>query len=331
MRGPSSKYIALLPEAGIVLVLGGLIATLSGLGTQSARLKARSLLTPATPNASVAVAAGTKPRPAAVMMPPEQLAAAIYTSNPHPAAKAQLTGQQSPSPGALIFDRGSKPDSLTGKIFAMSAAKPDPAPALLADPSRIEHARELLGKFYERSVVKSGEKVAEVDKFVRHWTDRALRKAYKKYAKVIADTVMKEAERHGFDPVFLMAVIENESSFNLHAIGPVGEIGLMQITPATGEWIARKYGIKWEGKHSLHDPRTNIRIGAAYLAYLREEFDSHSQLYLAAYNMGSLNVNRALEKSIWPKDYPQRVMKRYLRFYGDLKAELKSAAAIPKT
>jgi soluble lytic murein transglycosylase len=188
---------------------------------------------------------------------------------------------------------------------------------------RVSHARELLGKYYKHSVVRSGEQVTEVGRFVYQWTKGELKKGSKKYAKLIARTVLAESEKNGFDPVFLMAVIENESSFDPRAIGPVGEIGLMQVTVATGEWIARKHGIPWKGKSSLYDPKTNIRIGAAYLAQLREEFDSHGQLYLAAYNMGSLNVNRALERSVRPKDYPDRVMKRYVRFYADIKNELK--------
>jgi soluble lytic murein transglycosylase len=212
------------------------------------------------------------------------------------------------------------------EIPAMKIELPPPAP-LVVQPApetiRVEHARELLGKFYNRSVVKNGEKIAQVGKFVRERTRKVLQPQFKKYAKAIADAVLKEGDRHGFDPVFLMAVIENESSFNPHIVGSVGEVGLMQLTPTTAAWIAKKNHIKYAGKKSLRDPKTNIRLGAAYLAYLREQFDSHSRLYLAAYNMGSLNVNRALGHSIWPKDYPRRVMKRYIRYYGDLKTELK--------
>ena len=213
---------------------------------------------------------------------------------------------------------------------AVAAPAPDlesPIAAESEDSARVEHARELLGKFYNRSVVRAGEKVADIGGFIRQWTAQALKGKNRKYASVVAKTVMAESERNGFDPIFLMAVIENESSFDPHVVGSVGEIGLMQITPDTGKWIAKKCGIKWEGKKSLHDPKTNIRIGAAYLAHLREQFDSQGQLYLAAYNMGSLNVNRALERSVRPKEYPMRVMKRYIRFYTDIKSELKNNEA----
>lgn len=213
------------------------------------------------------------------------------------------------------------------------AKAPSKASTILAEDlldeqedARIEQAKELLGKFYDRSVVKAGEKLTEVKKFVRARVARAVKSKYKKHARAISDTVLAESERLGLDPMFLLAVIENESSFNPFAIGPVGEIGLMQITPATGKWISGKYKIPYKGVKSLRDPKTNIRIGAAYLAQLRESFDFHGRLYLAAYNMGSRNVRSALARSIWPKDYAQAVMKRYLRLYAGLKSELKSKA-----
>jgi len=62
-----------------------------------------------------------------------------------------------------------------------------------------------------------------------------------------------------------------------------------------------------------------IRLGAAYLAFLRERFDEHARLYLAAYNMGGGNVRELLKSGKWPKDYPRRVMKEYVTYYKKLK------------
>ncbi|MGZ3698602.1 MAG: lytic transglycosylase domain-containing protein [Bdellovibrionota bacterium] len=188
--------------------------------------------------------------------------------------------------------------------------------------SRLSQAKELLGKYYRHSVVRAGEKVTDVDLFIRQWTNRALKGQWNRQSAKVARTILKESHRYNFDPIFLMAVIENESSFVPTARGEDGEIGLMQLRPTTARWIAHKYKLKWRGKSTLSDPVTNIRIGAAYLAFLRDKFDSHGRLYLAAYNMGAKNVARALERSIWPKDYPNRVMQRYIRFYSELKNDL---------
>lgn len=181
--------------------------------------------------------------------------------------------------------------------------------------SRLSHAKELLGKYYQKSIVKGGEEIADLDHLLNTLTQRSLRGKWKKHSDQVARSIVHESELHGFDPIFIMAVIENESSFNPEIVGSHGEIGLMQLTPDTAEWVANKYDIPWHGVKSLRDPATNIKIGSAYLSYLREKFEFHSQLYLAAYNMGTTNVKRALGRQIWPKDYPRRVMQRYVKFY----------------
>jgi soluble lytic murein transglycosylase len=107
--------------------------------------------------------------------------------------------------------------------------------------------------------------------------------------------------------------------------GKLDEIGLMQIRPATGEWIAKMNNIPWKGKRTLLDPIANIKIGTAFLHHLRGKFDSHAQLYLAAYNMGARNVNEALAEKIWPKDYPVHVMKFYVEFYSEIEADAKAS------
>jgi soluble lytic murein transglycosylase len=183
---------------------------------------------------------------------------------------------------------------------------------------RLEHAKELLGKYYKRSVVKHGANANSVA-LVRNWVNKSLPQGkYRKMAKRITRAILAQASKYELDPVFIMAIIQSESSFDPDTRGDAGEIGLMQILPATGEWMAKKTGIAWKGPRSLANPVTNIRIGAAYVNYLRERFDNHGRLYLAAYNMGPKNVNRALAKSIWPKDYPIRVMNNYVDFYAML-------------
>lgn len=199
-------------------------------------------------------------------------------------------------------------------------------PASQMDDQRLAHAKELLGKYYKHSVVRNGEKVVEIRKFIYEWTKRSLDAKWKTRSRTVARTILRESEKHEFDPIFLMAVIQNESGFNPAARGRFGELGLMQLKPDTAEWVARKSHIHWKNANQLLDPVNNIRIGAAYLSYLRERFDQHGRLYLAAYNMGTTNVNRALEKKIWPKDYPARVMQRYIGFYSELRDAIRKQA-----
>lgn len=182
---------------------------------------------------------------------------------------------------------------------------------------RLDHAKELLGKTYKNSVVKSGEQLEKINNTIYRWTADSLPKKFKKESHKIAQAVIDEAHKHSLDPVFLMAVIKTESGFNPKIVGGVGEIGLMQIRPETAEWIIKKLNLK---KADLFNPVDNIRVGAAYFSYLREHFDDHARLYVAAYNMGPGNVKNLRQNSVWPKEYPSRVMGYYVDFYSELHA-----------
>jgi len=190
--------------------------------------------------------------------------------------------------------------------------------ASIQQDDRVEHARELLGKRYKKSAVRASESHVELEKSILATVEKRLPKRFKKQAHDITQAIIVEANKHGFDPFFVMAVIAGESSFNPAAKGPVGEIGLMQLRSSTGKWMAGLLKTKWRGDRTLRDPVENIRLGAAYLSWLRKKFEGHGQFYLAAYNMGPKNVRKALDRKVRPKDYPRHVMKRYLAFYKDL-------------
>jgi len=184
--------------------------------------------------------------------------------------------------------------------------------------ARLQHAQELLGKYYSRSTVKSGERIKKINGRIYNWVKERLPSKHRHKYKEVAQAVIDESVKYELDPVLILSVIQGESSFNPDRLGKLDEIGLMQLRPGTAEWISNKYGLKWTGAKMLFDPVANVRIGAAYIQYLREHFDSHARLYLAAYNMGPRNVGQAREKKIWPKDYAQHVMRYYVDFYSEI-------------
>ena len=73
--------------------------------------------------------------------------------------------------------------------------------------------------------------------------------------------IERYASEHGLPAELAHAVIEIESRFKPSATGGVGEVGLMQIKPAT----ARMVGFRGSRK-ALYDPETNIKYGMRYLA-----------------------------------------------------------------
>lgn len=175
-----------------------------------------------------------------------------------------------------------------------------------------------MGNSYKKSIVSKFEQRKDIEKNIYKIVNERLPKAFKYKAHTVAKTIIDESSKHSLDPYFVMAVISGESSFNPLAIGPVGEIGMMQIRPTTGEWISGVMKTKWRGEDSLRDPVQNIKLGVAYLSWLRSKFQGHGQLYLAAYNMGPKSVKNAVSRNVYPKDYPIHVMKRYIAFYKEI-------------
>jgi hypothetical protein len=184
--------------------------------------------------------------------------------------------------------------------------------------ARVSHARELQGPDYERSVVRHSDHISHLIPFIEHTVSDALPAQWKHIAVRLSGVIVEEGRRHGVDPILLMALIHTESSFRPHVTGGRGEIGLMQIRPETGRWIADETGVAWQGSPSLQDPFMNVRIGTAYLAWLRDGFDGDAQLYLAAYNMGPSRVRSAVRKDIRPRTYAARVIGHYVEYYARL-------------
>lgn len=143
----------------------------------------------------------------------------------------------------------------------------------------------------------------------------SLPKKFKSQASVVAREVLAQSERYHMDPLFLLAVIQTESSFNPDSVGPVGELGLMQLRVSTGEWIAKKYKLPFQGEKDLKSPVKNIRLGAAYLDYLRKKFDGSAESYISAYNMGPTNVLRLAQEQIVPQIYSTKVIRHYVSIH----------------
>ena len=188
------------------------------------------------------------------------------------------------------------------------------------EESRVEHARELLGRSYQGSAAEGAEdkNSAQMALAIYEEFHKNLPKADKWQAAPLANLVIEQSEKFELDPVFVMAVIAQESSFRTKARGPVGEIGLMQLRPETAAWIAKKNHIPFYGAKTLEQPFVNVKIGIAYVAHLREAFDGKANNYVSAYNMGARNVRRMVASRHLPHDYSTRVMKHYKEMYQSM-------------
>ena len=112
------------------------------------------------------------------------------------------------------------------------------------------------------------------------------------------------AESRHTDPFLVAAVIKHESKFEPRARSDGGALGLMQLMPATAEWIARQLGEPFTEEY-LYDPALNIRYGVWYLAELEREFGGNDILALAAYNAGRGNVRDWMERFHWTQQFDE--------------------------
>ena len=106
------------------------------------------------------------------------------------------------------------------------------------------------------------------------------------------DIIRQQAREKGLDPALIAAVIYAESRFRDGQTSPAGAEGLMQLTPATARYIARKSGGTQFVVDDLGTPQVNIAYGAYYLRYLLSRYDGNEDFALAAYNAGAGNVDR---------------------------------------
>jgi soluble lytic murein transglycosylase len=107
-----------------------------------------------------------------------------------------------------------------------------------------------------------------------------------RYGLYYQDILFPAAQRTGFDPIFIMSVMRQESLFNQYANSSYA-LGLMQITPGTGQFIVDNLG--WPPNYTVDDlyrPLVNIGLGTSYLVNQRLHFNGDLSTALAAYNAG---------------------------------------------
>jgi soluble lytic murein transglycosylase-like protein len=107
----------------------------------------------------------------------------------------------------------------------------------------------------------------------------------------LATRIYKAASDEDISPDIAFGLVRAESSFRARVVSPAGAVGLTQVLPSTGRWIA-----PGTTRRDLMDPETNLRVGFRYLRYLYEKYDGDEALALTAYNRGPGTVDRHLRQ-----------------------------------
>ena len=105
--------------------------------------------------------------------------------------------------------------------------------------------------------------------------------------------IQKYSQRNKVNPLLVTALIRQESRFEPKIRSIAGAVGLMQVMPGTGEYIAEKISLS---QYNLENPQDNVLMGTWYLDYTHKKYNNHSMLAIASYNAGSTNVSRWLKK-----------------------------------
>jgi soluble lytic murein transglycosylase len=111
-----------------------------------------------------------------------------------------------------------------------------------------------------------------------------------------ASVIREQAAAKHLDPALIAAVIYAETKFEPRT-SSAGAQGLMQIEPATAEFLAKLSGGYRFTTSDLATPSVNVAYGSYYLRYLFDHYEGNEMLAVAAYNAGLANVDRWVAKA----------------------------------
>jgi soluble lytic murein transglycosylase len=97
--------------------------------------------------------------------------------------------------------------------------------------------------------------------------------------------------------VLSLSIARQESLFNKAAVSKSGAIGLMQIMPKTGSYIAKRLNIESFSIHMLYNEKINYRFGSFYISELVRKTKS-LPIAVASYNAGPTRMKK-IASNFW--------------------------------
>ena len=139
-----------------------------------------------------------------------------------------------------------------------------------------------------------------------------------------SDLVLAESNSYELDPLLMFALIRQESVFDDQIDSWAGAVGLTQVMPSTGAWIAEM--MPWPGYRDdlLKRAYVNVKFGAWFLSRALEGTEGDVMAALAGYNGGPGNGVYWLKQSggdpdlfveVITRDEPQRYVREIYRHY----------------
>jgi soluble lytic murein transglycosylase len=152
---------------------------------------------------------------------------------------------------------------------------------------------DTISKLEDRDTPEDAEQYQALHKQLIYWQAR--------YPFPYIKEIEKWSKEYKVNPLLVTAVMRQESRFEKKAKSTAGATGLMQVMPATAQFIAPQ--IKQDIKNlNLENPKDNIMLGTWYLGHTHDSYKENSLLAIASYNAGPGNVSKWLTSL--PKDDP---------------------------
>ncbi|MDA8298481.1 MAG: lytic transglycosylase domain-containing protein [Deltaproteobacteria bacterium] len=106
------------------------------------------------------------------------------------------------------------------------------------------------------------------------------------YPKPYYGYVEKYSSKYGIPVDLIYGIMRQESLYNPICYSGANAIGLMQIIPSTGYYIASHTGCYNFNPSMLYSKHINISFGSYYLKTLLDQFNGKKYLAIASYNAG---------------------------------------------
>jgi soluble lytic murein transglycosylase len=136
------------------------------------------------------------------------------------------------------------------------------------------------------------------------------------------DLVAEQAAQYGVDPLLMLALMRQESSFDPRAQSGAEAMGLTQVVPATGRSIASRLGRTDFVLRDLLKPAVSVEFGTWFMSQLLGDYKGRVFPALAAYDAGGGNVARWLQRfgddpDVLVEQIPFDETRTYLRIVWD--------------
>lgn len=120
------------------------------------------------------------------------------------------------------------------------------------------------------------------------------------------------SEGYEIDFTFVMALIQQESSFRADAISESNDYGLMQVNEKNHALITETLGVT-----DFLEPYNNVRSGMFILRKLFEKYETPEKV-LMAYNLGESGAARLWENGIFEINYSKSVFQYQQKFNEEI-------------